>query len=163
MTTGIEKEIEGLRGMAATAWQANAGGAKVAVLDATRALKRIIDRAATLPEEYERVEIPQSRGPVLEFTGKLLASDEFTTRGRDPLTIKMEIWLSQKGHYVAASFSVPAGRQGFETIRATVVKRQDDERDMRLAVMDAFEWHDHAKSMVRKKLGWVLKVDVDEG
>lgn len=130
--------------------------------DTVRALKRAAKRAEALPEEFERIELVQSRGPVLEFSGKLLASDEFTTRGRDPLCIKMEVWLSQRGHYVAASFSEPSDRQGFETVRATVVKRQDDELSMRLAVMEAFEWNDRAKSMVRKQLGWNLKVDVDE-
>jgi hypothetical protein len=146
--------------------------------DCRNALRRVVKRA-TVPDEFENVQIDQDKGPTVEFTGRLLASDEFETKGRDPLRIKMEIWETQAGHLVAASYAEPVDREGFENARVTVVKSHEpieeidvdgganwkpikmaDPQAMRFAVMDAFDWHVRARSMA-KKLGWSLRKDVE--
>lgn len=146
---------------AATAWNADGGATLGAIADARRVMKRIIKRAEALSENVERVEIKLSRGPTVEFSGQLLCEDEFTTRGRDPLKITMEVWETRGGALIAVSYSEPADRDGFENAEATVVEPIEDVQAMRFAVMDHFQWEDRARSMVRKKLDWALRREVE--
>lgn len=131
-----------------------------ALADCERALYRAAKRAEEVPEEFDRVEIVQTYGPKLEFTGKLLCEGKHETRGRDPLSIRMEIWQTQGGALIAASYAEPADRQGFETAQATVVEPQDDAQAMRFAVMDHFRWDSNARQMVVKKLKWSMRREV---
>lgn len=156
----VTKEIETLRGLAETAAQSNLGGAKTAIIDATRALKRIIARAETLPAEYERVEVMPHRGPKIEFTGRMICETEFVIPSADPLRVAFEVWETRAGAMVAVVTTWPDQREGFENVKALVVQPQDDVLAMRLEVMDFLEWHDRARSMVRKA-GWDLRLEVD--
>lgn len=150
---------------------------KLVLADAVRAMKRENKRAETLPAEYERQEIKPNGGPTIEFTGRLLANDEWETRGRDPMRVEFEIWETRAGAMVAVSASEPLDREGVEVVRATVVEAGqsftmdganggrpmldgNEAQRMRLAVMAHFEWHDRARSMARK-LGWGLRVEVE--
>lgn len=126
--------------------------------DTKRALKRAAKRAEALPAEIERVEIKQSHGPTVEFTGRLLISDEFETRGRDSLQVERQIWETQGGALIAASFSTGAG--GREDVRVAVVEPAEDAQASRFAVMSHFHWDVRAKAMARK-LGWLLRLDVE--
>lgn len=156
----LEAALEAVGEAAGRAVLDNPGAAISALKDAERALKRIINRAATLPEQFERVELNQPRGPKVEFTGRLLCETEFETRGRDPMRMAYEVWETRRGDFVAVTSFAPIGRDGFEDVRVLHVERQDDEQAMRFAVMDWFEWNDRARSMVRK-LGWDLRLDLD--
>ncbi|WP_333838789.1 hypothetical protein [Novosphingobium sp.] len=123
--------------------------------DVRRALKR-----AEQQEGYERLEIVQAKGPTIEAWARLLCSDEFEIRGREPLRIALELFQTAGGAWIAVTTSTPTDRDGLDVVRATVVERQDDEAAMRFAVMDAFDWHMRARSMVTKKLRWSLRKDV---
>lgn len=153
-----DKGIEGFAEIAQQALSADYGAAKGAIADAVAALKRIVKRAGAT--EDERWEIAVSRGPRLEFTGKLLACDTFQTRGRDPLNIELCVYQSEGGALVGVSSAAPADREGFETIEATVVEPSDDVQAMRFAIMDGFQWSLQARSMATKKLKWSLRREV---
>ena len=153
-----DKGIEGFAEIAQQALSVDYGQAKGAIADAQAALKRIIKRAEAAPDE--RWEINVSRGPRLEFSGKLLCCDTFTTKTRDPLEIELSIYQTEGGALIGVSSAVPAERQGHETIEATVVEPSDDVQAMRFAIMDGFNWALHARSMVSKKLGWSLRREV---
>lgn len=153
-----DKGIEGFAEIAQQALSMDYGQAKGAIADAQAALKRIIKRAEAAPDE--RWEINVSRGPRLEFSGKLLCCDTFTTKARDPLEIELSIYQTEGGALIGVSSAVPAHRQGHETIEATVVEPTDDVQAMRFAIMDGFDWALHARSMVTKKLGWSLRREV---
>lgn len=149
----------GLPRIADEAGYANFPAALAAIADCERALKRITARGKPLPAEYERVEIVQAAGPTVEFSGRLLAENGYTTRGPQPLEITMEIFETIGGALVAVSSSTLPGNEGREDCRVTVVEPSEDVQAMRFAIMDAFEWRDRARSMA-KKLGWSLKLDV---
>lgn len=135
------------------------GGAMISALaDCERALKRIAKRAS-VPADWERVEIVQARGPTVEMTARLLAETSFETRGNNALEIALEIWETQGGALVAVSSSTLPGHSGREDARLKIVPAQDNVQAMRFAVMAAFDWHDRARSMVRK-LGWSLRQEV---
>lgn len=132
-----------------------------ALADCERALRRIVKRAESLSGEWERIEIRQMRGPVIEFTGRMLCDTTFTTMGRDALEITLEIWETRSGSLIAVSASNLPNGEGREDERAAVIPKSDDVMAMRCAVMDHFTWHTEAKKMVRKKLAWDLRVEVD--
>ena len=121
-------------------------------------MKREIRRAEAA-DEWERVETVQMRGPTVEFTGRLLASTEFTTKG-GALDMALEIWETKAGALVAVSSGMSWGRESREDARVTVVSPTDDVQAMRFAVLDAFDWDNRARSMARK-LGWSLRLEVE--
>ena len=128
------------------------------IADCRNGLVRTQNRARTLPG-MDRFEIAQTHGPLLEFTGRLLAETSFTTERNDPLRISFEIYETAGGALVAVSSTDPTERDGFEVVRATVAERQDDALAMRFAVMEHFEFHPRARNMA-KKLGWSLRQEV---
>lgn len=127
--------------------------------DTVRSLKRAA-RRSEIPEGMERVEIPQARGPTVEFNGRLLCETSFDTRRGTPLTIHLEVWESAGGALIAVTASTLPGGEGREDCRVTVVPPQDDQQAMRLAVMEHFGWELRARAMV-KKIGWSLRLEVD--
>ena len=131
-----------------------------ALADCERALKRAVKRAETLSGEYERVEMVQTRGPTIEFTGRLLAEDAWETRGRNPMRMAIEIWQTQGGALIASSFSEPADREGFEDTRVAVIAAQDDAQAMHFAVLDHFNWDNRARGLA-KNMGWALRTEVE--
>lgn len=132
-----------------------------ALADSVRALKRIVNRATPHSEEYERIELVQDRGPTIEFTGKLLCETSFITRGEDPLRYELEIYQTAGGALVCARYVTPEQSRAEPRTDLLVVEREDDVLAMRLAVMEFFKWDLRARSMVRKALGWSLKVEVE--
>lgn len=157
----VPPKVFDLAKVACEAMAANSAATGTAIAESLKAMKRIINRAQTLPEKYERVEITMSRGPTLEFSGRLICEEEFVTRGPDPMKIGMEVWQTQRGAYVAASFSEPANRPGFENCQALVVEPDGDDFAMRCKVMDFFNWEDRARSMVRKQANWSFRMEVE--
>ncbi|MCW1985614.1 UNVERIFIED_ORG: hypothetical protein M2348_001346 [Sphingomonas sp. R1F5B] len=123
-------------------------------------VRRAIARAEQ-PEGFERLEIVQGKGPTIEAWARLLCSDNFEIRGREPLRIVLELHQTRGGALIAVTRSTPTDRDGLVVVRATVVERRDDEQAMRFAVMEAFDWHMRARSMVTKKLKWSLRQDVE--
>jgi hypothetical protein len=155
------KTAQRFRDLAAQVQLARETGANhgVVLADAVQTLKRLNKRARAAPG-FQPVEIVQHRGPTIEFSGKLLASDKFVTRSDDPMEVLFEIWETDGGALVAIHSSVPAEREGVEINRATVIEPGPDPLAMHCAVMDAFDWQDRARSMARK-LGWSLRVEVE--
>lgn len=108
---------------------------------------------------WERVEIRQMRGPLVEFTGRLLCSTEFVAHRKD-IRMTLELYETRGGALVAVNASNLADESGQEDERCVVVPPTADVQAMRFAVMDAFEWNTEAKKMVRKQLGWDLRMEV---
>lgn len=130
------------------------------IADAVKAMKRENRRHQNEPG-YERVEFKQHKGPTIEFTGKLIAENEYVSRGSpEPMNVTMEIWQTKAGALVAMVATYPVSREGYEKVEATVVEPEDDHQAMRFAVMDALDWSDGARNMARK-LGWSLRVEVE--
>ncbi len=146
-----------------------------ALADCERTLRRIAKRAAVV-EGFERFEIRQINGPNVEFTGRLLCETSFADR-REGNQVTLEVYETQGGAMVAVRAFERS--DGGESEAATIVKpmlrtthenvgpsggsgwMEIDHEAMRLAVMDAFGWRTEAKAMVRKKLGWDLRVEID--
>ena len=111
--------------------------------------------------EYETVNIKPSRSAPLRFKGKLLADTEWdTNRGG---WMKFEIWQTKGGALIAVREGEKEDGEGYTD--ALVVEPVDpsptDEEGqppfaMRDAVLSWLDYHDRARSMVRKQLRWSL-------
>jgi len=129
--------------------------------DAVRALKRAARRAEELDGAWERVEFVPTKGPTTGFTGRLLIEDEFETKGRDALKIRMEIWETRAGALVAVDETKPLYEGATAKLAVKVCPPTgDDAQEQRFAVMEHFGWSSRARSMARK-LGWSLRVEVE--
>ena len=157
----FQKRIDLLAGAAATAWQVADQQTLTALADCERTLRKVARRAETLSGEWKRIEIRQQRGPVIEFTGRMLCEGSATINGRETLDLALEVWETRGGALVAVSASTLSGESGREEERALVVPASDDAQAMRFAVMDFFGWRQEAKRMVRKQLDWQLQVEVE--
>lgn len=128
--------------------------------DTERALKRAIKRAEELDGAWERVEFVPTRGPTTEFTGRLIGEDTFTTRGREPLTIQMQVWETKAGALVAVDETTPQFEGATPKLAVQVCPPSADVQEQRFAVIEHFGWSSRARSMARK-LGWSLRVEID--
>lgn len=158
--TKFQQRMDTLQGTASTAWQVAGPETLTILADTERALKRAIKRAEALSGEWERQEIKPQAGPVVEFTGRPVAEQRFTTTGSDPMNVGLEIWETRGGAYVAVTVTEPFDRPGFELVKVTVVEPQEDRQAMHFTVMEHFDWTDRARNMARKA-GWGLRREVE--
>ena len=110
-------------------------------------------------EASARVTIKQSRGPTIEFEGRLLASTEWEAREG---LMRIELYQTKGGALIPVTRSTfEDGRRAL--VSATVVETGAAgaagfyEQSARFDVMDFWDWTDRARSMVREQLGWTLK------
>jgi hypothetical protein len=101
--------------------------------------------------EMTQKTIRQRRGPAIRFTGAMIAKTEFDLR--DDRTMRLELWQTEGGALIAVSTTD-------QETRAEVVE-PGEELAMRCAVMDAFDWHDRARTMVKEQLKWKLVREVN--
>ena len=74
-------------------------------------------------DDYQPVTIKQNRGPMLEFEGRLLASDTFEVR-RDGTKLTMEIWETRGGALIAVTRGeAMQGGEVRDIVEAKVVER----------------------------------------
>lgn len=119
--------------------------------------------------EYKTTRINPSRSAPLKFKGRLLAETEWEVRQG---YMRFEVWETEGGALIAVSEGSIEGTDARD-IRATVVEcpilNSEDlmlehlmamrTKEMRWAVMDHFDWHARARSMV-KAIGWKLLREV---
>jgi hypothetical protein len=122
-----------------------------AVNQAISHASRLINRSCT-PDDAERVEYIQTKGPTIEFTGRQIYEAEYQNPvSRD--TFALELWRTLSGKLVAVDIASFA--DGNE--RVTVHVRNADEE---IALMDDLGWSANARNMA-KKMKWILKVEVE--
>jgi len=133
-----------------------------------------------MTEEFTTINIKPSRSAPLRFKGKLIAQTEWTTGRGDQM--RFEIWETEGGALIAVRdgddgdgngytdaivvepiykaeqpMEVQAsGEDGSRIVRLGPTYPVLDEAAMRFTVLGFFEWHDRARSMVRKQLKWSL-------
>lgn len=139
MTAG-KKIVAGLEDTVAVAYTEGKGGGRIATAG-----------------DIERVKIKQSRGPQLEFEGRLLCSTEWDARDS---RMRLELWQTKGGSLIPVTIGSP-GYEGAREIVTAAVVEAGDEAEMRFAAMSQWDWTDRARSMVRKRLGWKLTLVVE--
>lgn len=107
-----------------------------------------LTRAKHAPDA-EQIEIVQTRGPTLEFVGKLLYSDDYRP---EPRWYLLELYTTLSGKFVAV-WEVNDEHGG------SFVRAKAFDGDQTMEILDWLEWGEMARTMA-KKMGWPLKVSV---
>lgn len=155
-----DKGIEGLAEIAQQALSVDYAGAKNAIAAAQIALRKVIRKATQDGPEWAQETIEQSQGPKIDFTGQVLALNEFTSKSEtNPMHVTMKVWQTRGGALIARITTEPVYGDGYLSVRAEVVEPTDDVQAMWFAVMDFFDWSEGAKNMARK-MSWNLRREV---
>lgn len=110
--------------------------------------------------EYDTINIKPSRSAPLRFNGKRIAETEWTTARGD--TMRFQVWETAGGALIAVREG--DGEDGYTD--AIVVEPTEDWRasakghppfKMVNAVLSFYDWHDRARSMVKKQLKWRME------
>lgn len=141
----------------AAARAVNPSGADLALANARMALNRIAHKGRATGDYAPQV-ITQSRGPALNFVGKLLGEYDTRRDGRDRWQAG-EVWETVGGAYVAVLMGCSDAAGEADLAEATVVPPGGDETERRIAVAAALNWTIPAREMLRG-LGWKLERDV---
>jgi hypothetical protein len=128
----------------------DSGDATNILFRAEQDANRIINRR-TAPADMERVEIAQTFGPTIEFTGAQLYEETFTDNGGRALGL--ELFSTLSGSFVVVQDRTDP--HGFQITSADVIDDADP-----LKVMDACKYSSMARTMA-KKMGWSLRVEVE--
>lgn len=107
--------------------------------------------------EYETITIRCSKREALRFKGKLIAETEWTTK--HDTTMRFEIWETQGGTLIPVIEGELPGEDAVK-VSAEVVPPHPNPFEQQVAVMQFFEFHDRARSMVKKQLKWRLVREV---
>lgn len=124
----------------------NPAAAGLIVSDAIKALTKAINRK-DVPADMERVELDQTDGPKVEFTGALIRREEYH-RQSDGMIFAAELWQTKGGNWVAL----------WESDGHISAKRIDYGDTM--GAMDFWQWGSVARTLARR-LKWDLRVEID--
>lgn len=116
------------------------------MLDAENQANRMLKRL-TVPADMDRVELLQSNGPNIEFTGALIRREEYKSK-RDGFIIAAELWETQAGAWVAV-------REFDGIISAKHLEAGDT-----IGAMEFWKWGSVARNVARH-LKWNLRTDID--
>lgn len=131
-----------------------------------------------MTEEYQAKTLKPSRSAPVRFKGRIIAETEWTTG--EGCWMRFTVWETKGGAYIAQiSGDVPGKpdqvhctvgvvepiwkpgsavggevETNLGTMRPIGGEPERDETAMQIAVLDLFEWHDRAKAMVKRELGW---------
>lgn len=116
------------------------------MLDAENQANRMLKRL-TVPADMERVELVQSNGSTMEFTGALIRREEYKSK-TDGFIIAAELWDTQAGAWIAV-WEFDGG----------ISAKQLEDGDT-IGAMDFWKWGSVARNIARR-LKWNLRADID--
>lgn len=146
MTPKAQERLRDLVDKLTRAHEANPALAALIMSDAARLAKRAIERG-DVPDDMERVELAQTEGPIVEFTGSLIRREEYK-RAHDGVIFAAELWITKAGNWVVVWESdghvAAKGLEANDTFGA----------------MDFWHWGSVARTLA-KKLKWDLRMDIE--
>jgi hypothetical protein len=146
MTPKAQARLDDLVDKLTRAHDANPSEAATIMAEAERKAWRTIQRRDVL-DDMERVELDQTEGAKIEFTGSLLRREEYQ-RASDGMIFAAELWATKGGNWVAV----------WESGGHVSVKRIDTGDVM--AAMEFWQWGSVARTLA-KKLKWDMRVEID--
>lgn len=118
-----------------------------------------------MTEEMKPKTLKPSRGVPVRFIGRIIAETEWDTR--DGCWMRFTVWETRGGAYIAQiSGDVPSKPDQVHCsvgVVEPIIVNSDGDRDetaMQIAVLEAFDWHDRAKAMLKRELGWAPWIEV---
>lgn len=128
--------------------------------------------------EFQKKTIKPSRSVPIRFIGRIIAETEWTTKHDS--WMRFTVWETRGGAYIAVTEGDEPGKPDQVHCSVTVVEPINragryqlteggalltadidrDETAMQIAVLDHFDWHDRAKAMLKRELGWAPVIEV---
>lgn len=114
---------------------------------------------------YLQKTVKPSRSAPMRFKGKIIAETQWDTK--HDTWMRFTIWETQGGAYIAVREGDVPGSPSKVDRHVDLIEPivdeagERDEQAMQIAVLDAYEWHDRAKALLRSELGWNPIVNVD--
>ena len=114
--------------------------------------------------QYDPKTLKPSRGAPVRFKGRIIAETEWDTK--DGCWMRFTVWETRGGAYIAQTSGDVPGKPDQVHCSVTVVEPiydDADERDetaMQIAVLQHWEFHDRAKAMLKRELGWAPVIEV---
>lgn len=114
--------------------------------------------------EFQPKTMKPSRGVPVRFKGRILAKTEWeTTKG---CWMRFTLWETPGRAYIPVIEGDTPGKPDQVHRTVHVIKPivdgsgERDEIAMQIAVLDAFDWHDRAKRLLKGELGWSPFIEV---
>lgn len=113
--------------------------------------------------EPETIKLKPNRSEPLSFKGWLIASTEWDTKQGEWMSF--EIYRTVGGALIVAVEGSIPGAEDRTDLKATVIELEPGEawdgdkppQRMVWAALQALDWHDRARSMVKKQLSWRME------
>ena len=114
--------------------------------------------------EFQPKTLRPSRSAPVRFIGRIIAETQWDTR--DGCWMRFTVWETKGGAYITEIAGDAPGKP--DQVHCTVgvvepIYDEDGERDeiaMQIAVLGHFDFHDRAKAMLKRELGWAPVVVV---
>ena len=146
MSESVNPKVHHLIESIAVCNMVNPAAAGLVISDAIKALTKATNRK-DVPADMERVELDQTEGPKVEFTGAMICREEYR-RLSDSVLFAAELWLTKGGNWVAL----------WESDGHISAKRID--YGDAIGAMDFWQWGSVARNLA-KKMKWNLRVEID--
>ena len=111
-----------------------------------------------MTEEYQAKTLKPSRGAPVRFKGRIIAETEWDTR--DGCWMRFTVWETRGGAYIAQISGDVPGKPDQVHCSVTVVEPHPNPTAMQIAVLQHFDFHDRAKAMLKRELGWSPVIEV---
>lgn len=117
-----------------------------------------------MTEEFQAKTLRPTTSAPVRFKGRIIAETEWNTR--EGCWMRFTVWETRGGAYIAQISGDVPGKP--DQVHCTVgvvepIYDEDGERDeiaMQIAVLDVFDFHDRAKAMLKRELGWSPVIEV---
>lgn len=119
----------------------------------------------SMSNEFNPKTLKPSRSVPVRFKGRVIAETQWDTR--EGCWMRYTVWETKGGAYIAQIDGDVPGKPDQVHCTVTVVEPiideagERDETAMQIAVLNGFEWHDRAKALLKRKLGWTPVREVD--
>lgn len=114
--------------------------------------------------EFQPKTLRPSRSAPVRFKGRIIAETEWDTK--DGCWVRYTIWETKGGAYIAEAAGDTPNKPDQVWRDVTVVEPivdeagKRDENAMQIAVLGAYDFHDRAKAMLKRELGWSPYLEV---
>ena len=118
-----------------------------------------------MTNQYDPKTLKPSRGAPVRFKGRIIAETQWTTN--EGCWMRFTVWETKGGAYIAQTSGDVPGKPDQVRCSVTVVEPiypsatgERDETAMQIAVLQHWDFHDRAKAMVKRELGWAPCIEV---
>ena len=117
-----------------------------------------------MTEEYQPKTLKPTRSVPVRFKGRIIAETQWDTK--DGCWMHFTVWETPGGAYITEIAGDAPGKPDQVHCTVGVVEPIMDaagERDdiaMQITVLEQFEFHDRAKAMLKRELGWAPWIEV---